>query len=95
MKIGTWATPIGLSLMAMLLPSGWAQPPLPAEPATVAAQAEALKGLPHEDQRDFEAARRGFIASLRTRPPSATPTAAWPGRSRVSSSCSRSACPTR
>lgn len=64
MKIGTWATPIGLSLMAMLLPSGWAQPPLPAEPATVAAQAEALKGLPHEDQRDFEAARRGFIASL-------------------------------
>jgi len=64
MKIRTLAAPVGLSLLASLLQPGWAQQPLPAEPATVAAQAEAQRGLPREDRRDFEAARRGFIASL-------------------------------
>ncbi|WP_273420920.1 alkyl/aryl-sulfatase [Curvibacter lanceolatus] len=64
MKIRSLAVPVALSLLALTLQSGWAQQPLPAQPATVSAQAEALKGLPREDRRDFEAAQRGFIASL-------------------------------
>jgi alkyl sulfatase BDS1-like metallo-beta-lactamase superfamily hydrolase len=38
--------------------------PKPASPATIAAQQQAAKGLPVEDGRDAEFARRGFIASL-------------------------------
>jgi len=64
MKIRSLAAPVGLSLLALMAQPGRAQQPLPAEPATVSAQAEALKGLPHEDRRDFAAAHRGFIASL-------------------------------
>ena len=64
MRIGPFVAPVGLSLLAWVAPPGWAQQPMPAAPATVQAQADALKGLPREDRRDFEAARRGFIASL-------------------------------
>ena len=38
--------------------------PKAASPATIAAQQQAAKGLPAEDGRDAEFARRGFIASL-------------------------------
>jgi len=95
MKIRSLAAPVGLSLLALMAQPGRAQQPLPAEPATVSAQAEALKGLPHEDRRDFAAAQRGFIASL---PDAATihnadGSVAWTLKG--SSSCSRSGCPTR
>jgi len=64
MTMRSLTAPVGLSLLAWMVQPGWAQQPLPAQPTTVSAQAEALKGLPREDRRDFEAAQRGFIASL-------------------------------
>jgi alkyl sulfatase BDS1-like metallo-beta-lactamase superfamily hydrolase len=41
-----------------------AQGPKEAEPATQAANAAVLKTLPFSDRRDFDAAQRGFIATL-------------------------------
>ena len=38
--------------------------PKPAEPATAAANARRLQELPFTDRRDFDDARRGFIASV-------------------------------